>query len=64
MVFKLNARKQQDDTWSVSLWTPSGILSRLGFKDDAEWSAFRSLLMPSAKADFTLTEVDENGKTL
>ena len=26
-----------------------------------EWEAFRSLLMPSAKADFTLEEFDEKG---
>jgi len=64
MVFKLNARKQQDETWSVSLWTPTGILSRLGFKDDAEWSAFRSLLMPSAKADVIIEEFDEKGNKL
>lgn len=29
-----------------------------------EWTAFKSLLMPSAKADFTITEVDEHGRTI
>jgi hypothetical protein len=31
---------------------------------DYQWQAFRSLLMPSTRADFTITEYNEKGEKL
>ena len=64
IVFNIQARKQVDGKWSVSLMTPSIIRSQLAFANNREWQAFRSLLIPSTKADFTLEEFDEKGNKL
>ena len=63
--FQGNGKEAFSGKIGVSLWSADLESFRyLAFNDDAEWEAFRSLLIPSAKADIVITELDENGKRI
>jgi hypothetical protein len=63
VTFQIKATKGGNERfgywWDVDFGDPG----ELTFSE-IQYAAFRSLLMPSAKADFTITEVDQNGQTL
>lgn len=63
MTFKIVARKCGTERYGYDWEVTVGNAGTLIFSE-SQWAAFRSLLMPSGKADFTIEEFDEKGNRL
>ena len=61
IVFKIEATQFFSRTQGRSLWSVQICDGAVMVFTPDEWKAFRSLLAPSAKADFTIEERSEHG---